>query len=293
MSDDFMPPAFAEHCRKSVPDVLFHYTGQSGLLGIFETGELWCTKVQYMNDATEFGLALRIAKEKLDQMIAAADDAPSSSPRKVSCAQFRRSLDGLESVNIFAACFCEGRDLLSQWRGYSGESQGYATGFDVPVLEDVAAKYRFRLGSCIYDRHLQSVIVQEAIEHCLEDELAVPQRSQWSFRGPMARLLFQYGVFFKEPSFAEEAEWRLVSAPVMYHQDELGFRAGRSMITPFFKLPVALDGTLPISRVTVGPCPHMELATSAVTMLLMRNGIKAPALGQQVAIPSQIPYRNW
>ena len=65
------------------------------------------------------------------------------------------------------------------------------------------------------------------------------------------------------------------------------------MITPFFKLSITHDGGLPIRYVVVGPCPHMELAKSAVTSLLVRHGIRGPLDGQQIALGSVIPFRNW
>jgi hypothetical protein len=39
----YEPRAFAEHFNRSPPSVLYHYTGQSGLLGIVEKAELWAT----------------------------------------------------------------------------------------------------------------------------------------------------------------------------------------------------------------------------------------------------------
>jgi hypothetical protein len=47
----------------------YHYTDQTGFFGILNSGELWATKVQYMNDATEFGLAVDLAKSRLEERI--------------------------------------------------------------------------------------------------------------------------------------------------------------------------------------------------------------------------------
>jgi len=37
-----------------VPQKLYHYTDLDGLMGIFNTGELWATDVQFMNDTSEY-----------------------------------------------------------------------------------------------------------------------------------------------------------------------------------------------------------------------------------------------
>jgi hypothetical protein len=301
MTTEHLPPAFVEHFDTEPPDVLYHYTGQAGLLGIVGKAELWCTKVQYMNDAKEFGLALDMARNKLDVMIATSGgiDPHFASPHSVNwqgnqaCIDLRHSLDGLEQINLFAACFCKDGDLLSQWRGYAGGTQGYSIGFDANALRQCASTVDFTLGRCIYDVDLQQRIVEQAITHCLENELAVPPRSQWGGHGPLADILFRCGVFFKEASFAEEKEWRLISPTIMFHDEWLSFRSGRSMIMPHYRLQIRRDGDLPIQHVIVGPCPHMELSKSAVTALLLKYGVKGPHEGREIAFKSIIPFRDW
>jgi hypothetical protein len=284
----YRPRAFSERLDDP-PPLLFHYTGQAGLLGIVERAELWATKIQYMNDATEFGLALQMARFWLDEI----SKNTGLASEKAACTSLRQSLDGLEDINIFAICFCEKPDLLSQWRGYSGGDCGYAIAFDSSALAKIADSERFSLGPCIYDQNVQNEIVREAIRHCIDDELGSSLARRRGFHGPLADVLFRCGAFFKDKSFEEEREWRLVSPTIRYSNEKLRFRTGTSMITPFFALPIRGAGPLPIPYVVVGPCPHVELAKSAVTSLLMRNGLIGPLNGQQIAFASMIPFRNW
>ena len=51
--------------REKPPRELFHYTNQEGLLGILGNNEIWASKIQYLNDSTELGLALAIAERLL------------------------------------------------------------------------------------------------------------------------------------------------------------------------------------------------------------------------------------
>ena len=285
----YEPPAFVEHFEKSPPGVLFHYTGQTGLVGIIERAELWATKIQYMNDATEFGLALGLARQHLENIINNTHHVG----EKTAAVALLQSLNGIEDINLFATCFCEGGDLLSQWRGYAGGKQGYAIGFSTDGLMQIADRNKFILGRCIYDRAIQRKIVEEAVAHCIMDELSLTSERRWGFHGPLADILFRCGVFFKDRSFEDEKEWRLVSSIVLYYEDTIRFRSGRSMLMPYYALPITNDDQLPIEFVVVGPCPHMELSKSAVTSLLMRHGNKGPLHGSQIAIGSVVPFRDW
>jgi hypothetical protein len=65
------------------------------------------------------------------------------------------------------------------------------------------------------------------------------------------------------------------------------------MVTPYYALPIAEGEVSPVRHVIVGPCPHMELAKSAVEALLMQRGLRGPLLGQPVAFGSEVPFRNW
>ena len=285
----YVPPSYATHFEAPPPGILFHYTGQTGLVGIVTRAELWATKIQYMNDATEFGLALGMARTHLKQII----ENTSHTTERAAAQMLLESLNGIEDINIFAACFCEGGDLLSQWRGYAGGHQGYAIGFMTDALMQIADRHEFTLGRCIYDRDTQRAIVEEAVAHCLLNELSFAAEKRWGFHGPLADLLFRYGVFFKDASFKDEKEWRLVSPTVLYYHEKIRFRPGKSMITPYYALPIMNDGVLPIDVVVIGPCPHMELSKSAVTSLLMRHGNRSPFSGGHVALGSEIPFRDW
>jgi Protein of unknown function (DUF2971) len=293
MNINYVPPTFVEHLKAEPPEVLYHYTGQCGLLGIIDKSELHATKVQYMNDATEFSLALSMAREILDatRVFPISDNIYISSKSNVTpSSTLRGSLTGLEDINIFAACFCKDGDLLSQWRGYAEAAGGCSMGFDSHALNEVASRDGFTLDKCIYDTATQRKIVTEAIEHCVQEELA--GRAHWGGHGPLADILFRCGAFFKDKSFENENEWRLVSPKIDFRHDRLSFRAGRSMVTPYYKLPIKHGETLPIQHVIIGPCPHMELAQSAVTALLMQHGMYGPSQGQQIVVGSRIPFQN-
>ena len=86
MSDSHLPQKFVEVYQIDLPEILYHYTDQNGLLGIIERSEMWATKVQYMNDATEFGAVLDLACTRLEYFSMEKCYDTSTQSFKVACA---------------------------------------------------------------------------------------------------------------------------------------------------------------------------------------------------------------
>jgi hypothetical protein len=285
----FFSAAFAEHVQQPLPRFLYHYTGQDGLLGIVASRALWATNISYMNDATEFDLSLGLLKDRLFnelqnremEALYFADREPVRSTQASHIKERAHTLwkvaNKIEGSSICIICFCEHGDLLSQWRGYSGPGYGYSLAFDAYSLKEIASHSGFLLGKCIYDSDLQKQIINELVEHVLAD--ITPSNS--SVKDFVT--LLKYGAFFKDPSFAEEQEWRLVCAL----PTDIRFRRGKSMIIPYTSLDIDTGENLCIQHAFVGPCPHMALSIRSAEGLLFSNNITV------MVHPSAIPFRDW
>jgi hypothetical protein len=106
--------------------------------------------------------------------------------------------------------------------------------------------------------------------------------------------LIEYGAFFKDQGFREENEWRLVTAVVSYVDTNFCFKAGKSMLAPYYKIQIH-DGSWQkeVSSATVGPCPHPDHSCQAIHGLLMKHRISDGFSNHFMVVPSTIPYRNW
>ena len=284
------------------PDFLYHYTDQSGLLGVVHNRELWATKIHYMNDATEFSIIFELITRRLDAE-ASKFRGLAKGPYLSTADILKKFIDLIRNVHVCVACFCKCGDLLSQWRGYSGANgYGYSIRFNTKKLKEFADKANFFLTQCIYDRTEQDRIVGEICDHYLpkiEAETADPTGLMREF----TTKIIKYGAYFKHPAFSEEKEWRLISEPLDIN--DLHFRPGRSMMIPYCKKIQFHESSLdtPIDHIWVGPCPHMDLSVEAVHTLLLREKIGNRKLlkpfepGSGEVLPdvrrSEIPYRIW
>ena len=279
----FVPPTFNNQRKIPLPKLLYHYTTQNGLLGIITTGELWATKIDYLNDLTEFHIAPELAVERLRLI----ETNPLDERQKEAAIALSRAIGLIEVPALCTICFCSNGDLLSQWRGYSGGSYGFSIGFDLTILRSVGSRCGFDLQRCIYKKAVQSQIIKELCENYLSDEILNSYELSDIVRD-FARALRMFGAFFKHPAFSEEEEWRLVSIPPI-RNDQLLFREGKSLITPYGTMTI---GQGAISHVYVGPCPHMELSMSSVRTLLSKHRAFSPS-GIGRVDPSLIPFRHW
>jgi hypothetical protein len=114
--------------------LIYHYTSDTGLQGIIESGKLWFSDIFGLNDPTELRHGLKVAIDVLKSKI---DDA------RPEIATFASQLErfdvdaGVEAAgHFFICCFSGDADDLGQWRAYAHDGRGYALGFKTAALED-------------------------------------------------------------------------------------------------------------------------------------------------------------
>lgn len=271
------------------PTVLYHYTTQGGLLGILDSRCIWATKIQFMNDATEF----RMAIETIETELRSRDRDLDPFDKSQECARVDalfKQVSAVECRDVFVLSLTEEGDQLSQWRAYSGSHSGFAIGFNVPTLCKVASEHGFSLDRCIYDydssvhRLLAETLVDNGLLWSAHSDRMTQRRCR-----EFNRTLLKWAPLFKHCTFAEEREWRLASTSHPSTSPEIGFRTGPSMIIPYYKLPLhTKDGSSVLSSVTVGPTPHAELSIESVRALASARGFGGIFIQE-----SQIPLRTW
>ena len=117
--------------------------------------------------------------------------------------------------HIFATSFCESDDLLSEWRGYA--DGGIAIGYIHDVLVRATSGQQFHLHKCIYTTEDKEEIGRRFIETgCSPDNLGNREK----ITEKLAETLLLICAFFKDESFREEQEWRLVSQNAFGAYDE-------------------------------------------------------------------------
>lgn len=276
-----------------LPTVLYHYTSQQGLIGIVESRSIWATHIRYLNDSSEYSYGEDVIREVISER------------RKGVSGNLKKFFDDFDGISdlfsdthFFITSLTENGDLLSQWRGYTQNGNGFCVGFNTEELGKVLAKgSEFNLLRCVYERAEQEDLVNQAIDYAIgewdrPDETPSKQETRLRIHPPaMLRISCSFlAPVFKNITFSEEQEWRLIFSEQLW--DKWKFRTGQSMIIPYIEvslLPDALE-PIPISEVIVGPTPHSDLAQASVQMLLYANNL--PGFITSIRM-SDIPFRSW
>jgi hypothetical protein len=277
---------------------LYHYTDQNGFMGIVLNQELWASKIQYLNDEKEYQLALDLTKAHLKKLIKNSKDHA----LKARLNYYLSITPNIKNMNICVCSLTENGDLLSQWRGYSNTLGGYSIGFNEFAIEPFIRLNGFELVKCIYDQETQKNEISEIIDTMVcefshETEPGYKMESHYDSGEVFLDRIAKIAPTLKDSSFAEEVEWRIIST---VNFEQLDFRPGRSMLTPYFKVSLDCrknrDFDRLIDEIIVGHTPHPELAVSATEAFILKHF--PPTSGDDYKCPidvkkSSIPFRNW
>jgi hypothetical protein len=295
----------SELSPEKITNKLYHYTSVQGLEGIATNANLWATDYRFLNDSREMKdgveiihkeLALRgevVLKELAKFLVEHADSSA-------------------EIITPYIISFCSQHDLLSQWRAYASQSEGYCVEFDFSDSRLSACKgdtaIMCHLLPVIYDDDIKIKVVKSIIDELLvvlkkhRIDNAYIADSGVEKTGMIIGLLFN--VFqlplltFKDKGFAEEKEWRAVFLLNSVQNDKLRkFRTSGGAFTPYVegtfiqgdKCRLFQREVLPIKSICLPPAAG-KAARKGVELFLQGSGFTG---GYEIPVnDSAIPLRN-
>lgn len=302
-----------EYLQRRPTGTIYHYTDAMGLLSMAKNKSLWCTDVEYMNDANELRYAENLIKAKITE-IKKANPAHSQFFEILKEEAFRPFG---EIYDVYVFSFSEAKNRLSQWRGYGK----YCVGFncEVPFRTDIHSNLpsewpEARLRKILYSREEQEAIITEIIkglftlfqEHLETAEHDYEVVANW-YGGNFSNIIFEYLISFKDSTFEEEQEWRLVHLDTKgSNRKEVKFRTRGEHLVPYIESGIRVfdenkfksdyhelhqgseefkkegvgfddfmraEGTFPISYVGIGPVNHLKIAKQSTVNMLQSYGL--------------------
>ncbi|TLX13112.1 MULTISPECIES: DUF2971 domain-containing protein [Rhizobium] len=272
---------FSDHFGKVPAQVyaqtplMCHYTSHFGAAGIIGSQSIWATNVKFLNDVSELTHGIQIFKREFENR-AAKETGGLKDCLNLIAERFGR----WGNVYLYSCSFTENADQLSQWRGYN-QGQGVALCFDFHHLASAGRQWEFGLARCVYDLDEKREIALKFIDEIVRD--GPPNLDKMTEALRLAAL-------FKDPSFHEESEWRMISTVVDIVSDRVKFHAARSLMVPHFEVGLLINdeqpGDIGLREVVVGPGAPFDLTLTSFHMMTQKNNL--PTLSYKESI---IPYR--
>lgn len=272
-----------------------HYTSQSGLLGIVGTEKVRATNIKFLNDEYEFQHALDLIKEIIptSHITTGHKDHDTYTKYKEAIEKQLKSLNNFRADSIFTLSFSEETDLLSQWRGYCPENNGYCLILKVnDILEKAKLIYDdVRLVACIYDQEIKEKQIKDTLNKYWFKYLESGEgKKRRDIVENLATEIMLLASYFKHPSFSEEKEHRIVIILEYAPDNDIKFREGKFSLIPYLELPAPKEC---VKKICIGPTSNKTLSKRALESFL-ESKFQLPVFINDLEIMySKTPYRPW
>ncbi|MEH6503792.1 MAG: DUF2971 domain-containing protein [Cycloclasticus sp.] len=281
-------------------ETIFHYCSSSTFTSIISNNSIWLSSLSLSNDTMEG----RFVAQTFDKLLAKSDvDAEEAEEIRKALRITGELFDGL------GFCLSEKPDLLSQWRGYADDGQGFSIGFNKEYLDEL---------SNIKDKNVPSFklkkVFYEPVEHEAElkpifDEimklvesgklkkpkyglLTMPSDDELKTKNDeylksindlwskAIRTLPNIHIL-KNKAFSEEVEWRLISYLLKESGDSALFRSSGNRLVPYREFKLKPLSSNAINEVYIGPkniTPYF-----VVEKFLLLNGFQGVTINKSEA----------
>ncbi len=206
---------------KKRPQIVYHYCSLETFYNIINNSTIRLSNIIKSNDFEEMTYILPKVIEICDNLLykynARLSDDFILEDNFVKNL-FESSFNEL-SLNCYVICFSEKNDLLSQWRGYANDACGVSIGFNTdcffPLAKNVQSNYNF---SQVYysiekARKQISQYINEKVGDKWSEDDRINSLNIINTTRNLCLIMLYNAVFYKNPNFAEETEWRLVYYP--------------------------------------------------------------------------------
>jgi len=259
-------------------DTLYHYCSVSAFASIIKNNLIWLSSLSLSNDYMEG----KLTRDAFDRLLKQSDINACN-----DIANVQRIIHTTEKMfDGLGFCLSQKPDLLSQWRGYADDGQGFSIGFSKSYIKTLSEKRsqknpHFKLFDAIYEPSEHEEALKPAFNSIKtfidSGGLKEPQpfmpndekmrtvkflSQNWEFFINIAFEILPKIYCLKSKAFEEEHECRLISNLMRNFEFsnqnlELAtatYRVARNRLIPFREVHLVKLGTMkPIKEVHIGP----------------------------------------
>lgn len=241
-------------------NIIYHYCGMDSFFGIVKSKNIRLSNAYKTNDYTELEWIFSIMEKSMTSVFKTEF---LSSLRK----SYRKWLETYFRPHI--ACFSKEGDLLSQWRAYANDGKGISIGFNRKYFESIKKlnNKEFEIYDIVYRYNKQEKLLKSLFNDLfssigtdnlkLLEEFYINKGDKICLEEIMlASALLKYGLIFKNETFSEEKEVRLIHGfdQMAAEPDVFGYRVTEDDLISFVEVPINVKNDYPpIKEIILGP----------------------------------------
>lgn len=241
-------------------NIIYHYCGMDSFFGIVKNKNIRLSNAYKTNDYTELEWIFSVMENSMTSVFKTEF---LSSLRK----SYRKWLETYFRPHI--ACFSKKGDLLSQWRAYANDGKGISIGFNRKYFESIKTldNKEFEIYDIVYRYNEQEKLLKSLFNSLfstigtdnlkLLEEFYINKGDKICLEEIMlASALLKYGMIFKNETFSEEKEVRLIHGfdQVGAEPDVFEYRVTEDDLISFVEVPINVKNDYPpIKEIILGP----------------------------------------
>lgn len=255
--------------------MLYHYCSTEGFFNILTSHCIWLSENSCTNDRYEMRMLDGVFYKALSNLTERVGLVQEQEKQAIAC------YEGSKMFN-FLGCFSKESNILSQWRNYADDANGFVIGFDEKLF-CADSDYKLFRDEINPDKDVKHFFLHDVI-YLEQNELSnlVNQAEKWILQ-PQSNNFFEHIFLGKHASFREEKEVRLLWLPELIEKVEtviderekhnifskVHFRTERDKIIPYVEFPFSKES---VKEIIIGPKNKMNPDTIALKIFLCNEG---------------------
>lgn len=271
-----------------------HYTSPKGFEGIIESGTLWATRFDFLNDTTE----RKDAKDLYDKVVnelSQQDHFYDKFKHIEPCGEYGwtfnknhlTSYKAIKNPEVFVISFSKNPDSKSLWNYYvkNDKKEGYALTFQKKDFDfyDHEPGYDIKCFDLLYNEEKKRMIIKKVLQQ-IKDIYVEDEECLKFARASIGRLLFDWQDPFKNHHFKDEEEHRILIVQDKENPKYIVHNNEREFDKPYIEFP--FGEFLKLVTVTRAPLYNDTETQERVEKLLTSKGYKNVVIKN-----SEVPLR--
>lgn len=278
--------------------VIYHYTKPEKLLNILASGTLRFSNALYLNDKEEIAYSYKLIVDLIDETPELNSDLFNKIQNHFSN-KYKHIVDGyndlVNKLEYFTTSFSTESDNLTLWNNYAkGKNYtGYNIGFDKNKLVEEMDKNNYLpiFGSVIYDKNKQVKIIHAIFKKwnmLFERALKSKKTNEvklFDILFELIDVLSIVSIFFKNPQFKNEHEYRIVIVNVFgtLNSKPTNIVEKNGLFVPYLEYNFSKES---VKSINIGPTSDENIFYTSTNRMLLNFGYE-----DKEVFRSKIPLR--